>query len=60
MDTRTTWPALLGPLTRGESLTADEAEWAMGEIMDGAATSAQIAGFAIAMRNFTWEPQKSK
>jgi len=50
MDIRTTWPALLGPLTRGESLTADEAEWAMGEIMDGAATSAQIAGFAIAMR----------
>jgi anthranilate phosphoribosyltransferase len=50
MDTRTTWPALLGPLTRGESLTAEEAEWAMGEIMDGAATSAQIAGFAIAMR----------
>jgi anthranilate phosphoribosyltransferase len=50
MDIRTTWPALLGPLTRGESLTADEAEWAMAEIMDGAATSAQIAGFAIAMR----------
>jgi len=50
MDSRTTWPSLLGPLTRGESLTADEAEWAMGEIMDGAATSAQIAGFAIAMR----------
>src|SRR6202522_3794583 len=49
-DMKTTWPALLGPLTRGESLTADEAEWAMGEIMDGAATSAQIAGFAIAMR----------
>jgi anthranilate phosphoribosyltransferase len=50
MDIRTTWPALLGPLTRGESLTADEAEWAMSEIMEGAATSAQIAGFAIAMR----------
>jgi anthranilate phosphoribosyltransferase len=50
MDTRTTWPALLGPLTRGESLTAEEAEWAMSEIMDGAATSAQIAGFGIAMR----------
>jgi anthranilate phosphoribosyltransferase len=50
MDIRTNWPALLGPLTRGESLTADEAEWAMSEIMDGAATSAQIAGFAIAMR----------
>ena len=50
MDIRTTWPALLGALTRGESLTTDEAEWAMTEIMDGAATSAQIAGFAIAMR----------
>jgi anthranilate phosphoribosyltransferase len=50
MDIRTTWPALLGALTRGESVTADEAEWAMNEIMDGAATSAQIAGFAIAMR----------
>ena len=49
-ENRTTWPSLLGPLTRGESLTADETEWAMGEIMDGAATSAQIAGFAIAMR----------
>jgi len=50
MDIRTTWPALLGALTRGESLTADETEWAMGEIMEGAATSAQIAGFAIALR----------
>jgi anthranilate phosphoribosyltransferase len=50
MDIRTTWPALLGALTRGESLSVDEAEWAMSEIMDGAATSAQIAGFAIALR----------
>jgi anthranilate phosphoribosyltransferase len=50
MDIRTTWPALLGAVTRGESMTADEAEWAMSEIMDGAATSAQIAGFAIALR----------
>ncbi len=50
MDIRTTWPALLGALTRSESLSADEAEWAMSEIMAGAATSAQIAGFAIALR----------
>jgi anthranilate phosphoribosyltransferase len=50
MDARTTWPALLGAVTRHESLTADEAEWAMNEIMDGAATSAQIAGFAIGLR----------
>ena len=50
MDIRTTWPAVLGALTRGESLAADETEWAMSEIMDGAATPAQIAGFAIALR----------
>jgi anthranilate phosphoribosyltransferase len=50
MDARTTWPALLGALTRGESLTAEEGEWAMNEIMDGAATPSQIAGFAVALR----------
>ena len=50
MDARTTWPALLGALTRGESLTADESEWAMNEIMDGAGTPARIAAFAIALR----------
>jgi len=50
MDIRTTWPSLLGAVTRGESLAAEEAEWAMSEIMDGAATPAQIAGFAIALR----------
>jgi anthranilate phosphoribosyltransferase len=50
MDARTTWPALLGALIRGDSLTADESEWAMNEIMDGAATPSQIAGFGIALR----------
>ena len=50
MDARTTWPALLGALTRGESLTSDEGEWAMNEIMEGAATPSQIAGFAVALR----------
>ena len=44
MDSRTTWPALIGALIRGETLTADETAWAMNEIMDGAATPAQIAG----------------
>jgi anthranilate phosphoribosyltransferase len=37
-------------LTRFESLAAEEAEWAMNEIMDGAATPSQIAGFGIALR----------
>jgi len=50
MDSRTAWPSLIGALIRGEALTADETAWAMNEIMDGAATPAQIAGFAVALR----------
>jgi anthranilate phosphoribosyltransferase len=50
MEARTSWPALIGALVKGESLTADEAAWAMNEIMEGAATDAQIAGFAVALR----------
>src|ERR1700733_16201417 len=50
MASRTTWPALIGALIKGEALTADEAEWAMNEIMDGAATPVQIAGFGVALR----------
>src|SRR5271170_1833263 len=50
MDARMTWPALLGALIRGDSLTADESEWAMNEIMEGAATPSQIAGFGVALR----------
>jgi anthranilate phosphoribosyltransferase len=50
MDARTSWPALIGALVKGESLTAGETAWAMNEIMEGAATSAQIAGFGVALR----------
>jgi anthranilate phosphoribosyltransferase len=50
MTSRTAWPALIGALIKGETLTAQEAAWAMNEIMDGAATPAQIAGFAVALR----------
>ncbi|GAA2891002.1 anthranilate phosphoribosyltransferase [Streptosporangium fragile] len=50
MDARTTWPALLSALLAGEHLTADETAWAMNEIMSGSATSAQIAGFMVALR----------
>ncbi|MGH3125920.1 MAG: anthranilate phosphoribosyltransferase, partial [Streptosporangiaceae bacterium] len=50
MDSRTSWPALTGALVRGETLTAEETTWAMNEIMDGAATPVQIAGFAVALR----------
>jgi anthranilate phosphoribosyltransferase len=50
MDARTAWPALLGALVRGDTLTAEEAAWAMNEIMEGAATPSQIAGFGVALR----------
>jgi len=49
MDTPT-WSALIGALVKGETLTSEETAWAMGEIMDGAATPAQIAGFGVALR----------
>jgi anthranilate phosphoribosyltransferase len=48
--TKLGWPALIGALLRGESLPEDETAWAMNEIMDGAATPSQIAGFAVALR----------
>jgi anthranilate phosphoribosyltransferase len=44
------WPALIGTLLSGESLTEDATAWAMNEIMDGAASPAQIAGFGVALR----------
>lgn len=44
------WPNILSKLLTGASLTEDEAAAAMVEIMDGAATAAQIAGFVIALR----------
>jgi anthranilate phosphoribosyltransferase len=50
MDSRTTWPALIGALLNGQSRSADETTWAMKEIMSGQATDVQIAGFAVALR----------
>ena len=44
------WPAVLGALTRGQDLTAVEAGAALREILEGAATSAQIAAFCVALR----------
>lgn len=45
-----TWPVVLTSLARGEDLTAEQARWAMGEIMAGEATSAQIAAFVMGLR----------
>ena len=44
------WPEILGDLTSGRDLTVDQARAAMAEILDGAATPAQIAGFIVALR----------
>src|SRR6267154_603365 len=41
------WRAVIGALIRGETLSPDEAAWAMNEILEGAATPVQVAGFGV-------------
>jgi anthranilate phosphoribosyltransferase len=45
-----TWSGLLAELLEGRSLTAEQTHWAMGEIMAGEASDAQIAAFVVALR----------
>ena len=45
-----TWPEVLSQLTGRIDLSEQQAGWAMGEILAGAATPSQIAGFAVALR----------
>jgi len=45
-----TWPQILNPLLRGEDLEAAATAWAMEQILSGAASPAQLAGFVIALR----------
>jgi anthranilate phosphoribosyltransferase len=44
------WAPVIGTLSSGADLTAGRARAAMAEILDGAATPAQIAGFIVALR----------
>jgi anthranilate phosphoribosyltransferase len=44
------WGHLISRLIKGESLSEQESSEAMIEIMEGAATPAQIAGFVVALR----------
>jgi anthranilate phosphoribosyltransferase len=44
------WPGILGPLTAGLDLAPEQSEAAMADILTGNATSAQIAGFIVALR----------
>ncbi len=44
------WPAVLGVLSARGDLSSEQARSAMSEILDGAASPAQIAGFVVALR----------
>ena len=46
-----TWSEVLGSLVQRQDLTGAQTAWAMGEILAEAATPAQIAGFAVALRS---------
>ena len=50
MEEAFSWPTVLSTLLAGRDLSEAEAAGAMTEIMEGAATPAQIAGFVIALR----------
>ena len=45
----TTWSDVISRLISGEDLTREESAWAVNQAMDGAATSAQLAGFLTAL-----------
>lgn len=49
-DTGLTWPGLLGRLLRGEHLSAEDTTWVMDRVLSAEATSAQLAGFLVALR----------
>jgi anthranilate phosphoribosyltransferase len=46
----TTWAEVLAALVSRTDLSAEQTSWAMGEILAGEATSAQVAGFAIGLK----------
>ncbi len=48
--TARSWPSVLGQLVDGVDLAAEDTTWAMAEIMSGDATSAQVAGFGVALQ----------
>lgn len=50
MSREQNWSSILSTLVDGRDLSISEAEWAMGSVMDGSATSAQIAGMLVALR----------
>jgi len=45
-----TWPHVLNRLVVGEHLSAEQATWAMGEVMAGAVSPAKLAAFLMGLR----------
>ncbi|WP_203135497.1 anthranilate phosphoribosyltransferase [Microbacterium sp. JZ31] len=45
-----TWPDVLTTVLSRANLSVSEATWAMRQVMEGKATSAQLAGFLLALR----------
>jgi anthranilate phosphoribosyltransferase len=45
------WPELLSSLVRGEDQAASATSWAMGQILSGDATPAQMAAFVMGLRS---------
>jgi anthranilate phosphoribosyltransferase len=45
-----TWPEVISALVARQDLVPGQTAWAMGQIVAGEATPAQIAGFAVALR----------
>ncbi len=45
------WPEVLSLLIGGHDLDREQAAWAMRQVLSGEASSAQIAGFAVALRS---------
>ncbi|MBH0083582.1 anthranilate phosphoribosyltransferase [Salinibacterium sp. SWN167] len=50
MSASPTWPEILTTLVSGTDLSISQAEWAMKSVMNGEATSAQLAAMLIALR----------
>ncbi|WP_394551894.1 anthranilate phosphoribosyltransferase [Agromyces sp. MMS24-JH15] len=50
MTAQRTWPAIITALLADEDLSVSDASWCMEQVMTGAATEAQLAGFLIALR----------
>ncbi|MGL5823638.1 MAG: anthranilate phosphoribosyltransferase, partial [Nocardioides sp.] len=51
MSTAHSWPEILTALVQGADLSAAQTAWAMGTVLAGEASPAQIAGFAVALRS---------